>query len=92
MSEERKFGSVWSNADKWVVELIEQKKADAKRWFIISMFLLAAFVVTNAYWIHAQNSYEYVYQDGSGQNNYNNNIGGDVHNVAAGESEEERQE
>ena len=61
--------------------VIEQAKRDAKRWYIAFLVTLAALIGTNAAWIYVFNSYEYVYQDGEGQNNYNNNIGGDVENV-----------
>lgn len=80
----------WIGVEKWLAEMVEQARANAKRWFIISIILLVALVATNAYWIYAMNSYEYVYQDGSGQNNYNNNVDGDVSNVATGKEEEER--
>ena len=82
----------WIGAEKWLAEMVEQARANAKRWFIISIILLAALVATNAYWIYTMNSYEYVYQDGSGQNNFNKNVDGDVNNVATGENEKEWEE
>lgn len=80
----------WSSVEKWHAEMVQQAHVNARRWFLISLILLAALVATNAYWIYIMNSYEYVYQNGSGQNNYNNNVDGDVENVATGEEEEER--
>lgn len=76
--------------DMWPYELVEQSKVSSRRWFAICVIIFAALVATNAYWIHTMNSYEYVYQDGSGQNNYNNNVDGDVNNVATDKTEEER--
>lgn len=68
--------------------VIDQAKQEAKKNatnFKIAVFVwlvtFIALVSTNAYWIHVMNSYEYVYQDGDGQNNYNNDIGGNVNNV-----------
>lgn len=80
----------WSGAEKWLAELIEHARMNAKRWFIAFIVTLIALIVTNAYWIYVMNSYEYVYQDGSGQNNYNKNVDGDVNNVATGQDKEER--
>lgn len=89
----------WSNIEKTLAEMllkntiaredsmathtIEQAKDGVRKWFIAWLITLAALVGTNAAWIYVLNSYEYVYQDGEGQNNYNNNIDGDVENVTA---------
>lgn len=74
----------WSELEKFfATEVIQQVKISAKRWFIAWLITLAALVGTNAAWLYVFNSYEYVYQDGTGQNNYNNNIDGDVDNVTA---------
>ena len=89
MEEDNKIKD-WSGAEKWLAELIENARANAKRWFVAWLITLAALIITNVYWIYVMNSYEYVYQDGSGQNNYNNNVDGDVSNVATGKEEEER--
>lgn len=72
----------WNGLEDFLATtVIEQAERDAKRWFIAFLVTLAALIGTNAAWIYAMNSYEYVYQDSEGQNNYNNNIGGDVENV-----------
>lgn len=65
----------------FAMEVLEQAKRNTKMWFITWILTMAALIGTNAYWIYTFNSYEYVYQDGTGQNNYNSNIGGDVDNV-----------
>lgn len=72
----------WENTEKLVSEVFRDNQRQAKRWFFAFIVTLIALVGTNAYWIHVFNSYEYVYQNGEGQNNYNNNIDGDVKNVA----------
>lgn len=71
----------WEGIEQYfATQVIDQAKASAKRWFITWLITLAALIGTNAYWIHVLNSYEYVYQDGEGENYYNNEIGGDVEN------------
>lgn len=67
----------------FAMEVLEQAKRNTKMWFVTWILTMAALIGTNAYWIYTFNSYEYVYQDGEGQNNYNSNIGGDVDNVTA---------
>lgn len=61
----------WNGVELWMAELIEQKKADAERWFIAFIIAMVALVGTNTYWIYQFTSYEYVSQDGSGTNNIN---------------------
>lgn len=76
--------ATWEGLEKFfAVEVIEQSKRSAKRWFIAWIITLAALIGTNMAWLYVMNSYEYVYQDGEGQNNYNHNIDGDVENVTA---------
>lgn len=71
----------WEGIEQYfATQVIDQAKTSAKRWFIAWLITLAALIGTNAYWIHVLNSYEYVYQDGEGENYYNNEIGGDVKN------------
>lgn len=65
----------------FAMEVLEQAKRNTKMWFVTWILTMAALIGTNAYWIYTFNSYEYVYQDGEGQNNYNNNVEGDVDNV-----------
>lgn len=76
--------NTWQGVEKFfATEVIEQSKRTAKRWFIAWIITFTALIATNACWIYAMNSYEYVYQDGEGQNNYNNDIDGDINNVTA---------
>ena len=72
----------WDGVEKYfATEVVEQSKRTAKRWFIAWIITFAALIGTNIFWIYTFNSYEYVYQNGEGQNNYNSNIDGDVDNV-----------
>lgn len=74
----------WNGVEKFfATQVIEQAKTSARRWFIAWLLTLAALIGTNAAWIYMFNSYEYVYQDGEGENYYNNEIGGDVENGTA---------
>lgn len=59
-------------------------------WIAIFV-LLAILFITNGIWIYVFQSYDYVTQDGEGQNYYNREVGGDVYNGAEGQSKEERQ-
>ena len=60
-----------NNMSWWLEEMVEQSKANAKRWFIAWIITLAALFCTNAYWIYQFTSYNYVSQDGSGVNSIN---------------------
>lgn len=74
----------WKGIEEFfATSVIQQAERSAKRWFIAWLITLAALIVTNSYWIYVLNSYEYVYQDGEGENYYNNEIGGDVENGTA---------
>lgn len=71
----------WNGVEKFfATSVIQQAEKTAKRWFIAWLLTLAALIGTNAAWIYVFNSYEYVYQNGAGENYYNNEIGGDVEN------------
>ena len=69
----------WDNLEQFfAVEVIEQSKRNAKRWFVAWLVTLAALIGTNAAWIYVTQSYEYISQDGSGQNNINTGTQGDI--------------
>lgn len=59
-------------------------------WIAIFV-LLAILFITNGIWIYVFQSYDYVTQDGEGQNYYNREVGGDVYNGAENKDKEERQ-
>lgn len=79
----------WSDAEKFVSELIQDIQRQAKRWFIAFVVTLIALVGTNIYWIYQWNSYDYVSQDGEGYNYYNSDVEGDISNGAEDQTEEE---
>ena len=91
MEEDNKIKD-WSGAEKWLAEMIEQARANAKRWFVAFIVTLAALIATNAYWIYVFQSYDYITQDGSGLNNYNTGNQGDVLNGSEDTPETEWQE
>lgn len=62
-----------------------------KTMWIAIFVLLAALFITNAIWIYVFQSYDYVTQDGEGQNYFNREVGGDVYNGTEGKGEEKRQ-
>ena len=69
----------WDNLEQFfAVEVIEQSKRNAKWWFVAWLVTLAALIGTNAAWIYVAQSYEYISQDGSGQNNINTGTQGDI--------------
>ena len=72
--------TTWTDAEKFVSELILDARAQAKRWFIAFIVTLTALVGTNLYWIYQWNSYDYVSQDGEGYNYYNSDVEGDITN------------
>lgn len=81
---EEKKENKWNQIEEYfATQVIEQSKRTAKRWFIAWLITFVALIGTNMAWLYVMNSYEYVYQDGEGQNNYNHNIDGDVENVTA---------
>lgn len=68
----KEYENTWEGIEKFLAtEVIEQSKRNAKRWFIVWIITLAALIATNTYWIYVFNSYEYVYQDGTGVNSIN---------------------
>ena len=80
----------WEDAGKWLVELIEQTRTNAKRWFVAWIITLIALVGTNMAWLYVFQSYEYVSQDGEGVNNANSSTQGDLNIGAESKAQEER--
>ena len=59
----------------------------------IAIFVLIVLLVgTNMAWLYVFQSYDYVTQDGDGQNYYNREVGGDVYNGAESQGEKEGEE
>lgn len=63
-----------------------------KTMWIVIILLIILLVGTNMAWLYVFQSYDYVSQDGEGQNYYNHEVGGDVFNGAEGKSEEKGKE
>lgn len=81
----------WNGQEKFfATEIIEQAKSSAKRWFVAWLITLVVLVGTNAAWIYAWQSYEYVSQDGEGINSINTGHQEDIEYGAEGPTEEER--
>ena len=83
--ENQKDKQTWEGLEQYfAVEVIEQAKKSSNRWFrawVITFVIgLAAFIGTNAYWIHIFQSYDYITQDGTGLNNINTGTQGDLEN------------
>lgn len=60
-----------------------------KTMWIVIVLLIVLLVGTNMAWLYVFQSYDYVSQDGSGQNYFNSNVKGSVYNGAEGEGQEE---
>lgn len=76
----------WSGAEKWLSELVEQAKSNAKRWFWAFVITLAALIMTNLYWIYQFTSYDFISQDGSGINSINTGNQENIDYVTEGEN------
>lgn len=78
--EEKKLPEItdWSGKEKWLAELIQQAKDNAKRWFIAWAITLIALIGTNMAWLYVFQSYDYVSQNGEGVNNVNSGTQGDL--------------
>lgn len=58
----------------------------------VIVILIMGFIGSNMYWVYQWGSYDYVSQDGNGYNYYNEDVGGDVNNVAEDQEEKEQEE
>lgn len=61
-----------------------------KAMWIVIILLIVLLVGTNMVWLYVFQSYDYVSQDGDGQNYFNSKIEGSVYNGSESQSEEER--
>lgn len=62
-----------------------------KTMWVAIFILIAILFITNGIWIYVFQSYDYVTQDGEGQNYFNREVGGDVYNGSESKSEEKRE-
>lgn len=78
--------------ENFTTEIFHEFKIHSRIATVGLMILLAmgivAFYANDEKWRDLFSSYDYVSQDGEGQNYYNNDIGGDVNNGAAGKEAE----
>lgn len=96
----------WNQPGTWAEELVEQAKDQQKKAemsderhfkmfkmsFALNVLLAIIIAALSFYYTHEANSYDYIYQDGAGQNNYNRDVEGDVSNVSTNQGEEEWEE
>lgn len=73
----------------WPMELVKQAKRNAIFWFVAWVITMGALIGTNTAWLYAASGYDYVSQDGTGQNYYNSGIQGDVVNGSENPQEKE---
>lgn len=85
MGNEDKVMEKGNSATDVLAALLKQLKM---MWIAIFV-LIILLVVTNMAWLYVFQSYDYVSQDGDGQNYYNSQVGGDVYNGAEGQNQEE---
>lgn len=79
----------WNEGEKLVSEVFRDNMRNTKRWFLAFLVTLFALIATNLYWIYQWNSYDYISQDGDGQNYYNSDVEGDVTNGSENTEKEE---
>lgn len=63
-----------------------------KTMWIVIILLIVLLVGTNMAWLYVFQSYDYVSQDGEGQNYFNSHVKGSVYNGSEGQDEEIGQE
>ena len=55
------------------LEMLAELKKSSKRWFVISIILLVALVVSNIGWLIYESSFETVYEDSTQETHYTDN-------------------
>ena len=55
------------------LEMITELKKSSKRWFVISVILLVALVLTNVGWLIYESTFETVYEDSTQETYYTDN-------------------
>ena len=55
------------------LEMLSELKKTTKRWFVVSIILLIALVVTNVSWLIYESSFETVYEDSTQETHYTDN-------------------
>ena len=55
------------------LEMITELKKSLKRWFVISVILLVALILTNVGWLIYESTFETVYEDSTQETYYTDN-------------------
>ena len=55
------------------LEMITELKKSSKRWFVISVILLVALILTNVGWLIYESTFEIVYEDSTQETYYTDN-------------------
>ena len=55
------------------LEMLSELKKSSKRWFVISIILLVALVISNVGWLIYESSFETVYEDSTQETYYTDN-------------------
>ena len=55
------------------LEMLAELKKSSKRWFVISIILLVALVVSNIGWLLYESTFETVYEDSTQETYYTDN-------------------
>lgn len=73
------------------VDVLNALARQLRAMWIVIILLIIMLVGSNMAWLYVFQSYDYVSQDGEGQNYFNREVGGDVYNGAESQSKKERQ-
>lgn len=57
----------------FALEMLAELKKSSKRWFVISIILLVALVVSNIGWLLYESTFETVYEDSTQETYYTDN-------------------
>ena len=55
------------------LEMLAELKKSSKRWFVISVILLVALILTNVGWLIYESTFETVYEDSTQETYYTDN-------------------
>ena len=55
------------------LEMLSELKKTTRRWFVVSIILLIALVVTNVSWLIYESSFDTVYEDSTQETHYTDN-------------------
>ena len=55
------------------LEMLTELKKSSKRWFVISVILLVALILTNVGWLIYESTFETVYEDSAQETYYTDN-------------------